>query len=311
MRTERDLMLLAGWLHLAEGLTQQAVAERLGMTRAKVNRLIATCREEGLVQVSINAAARLEFEAEQALVARYGLTDAFLVPTPEDPATTSMAIGIAAGSYVSQRLAPGQTLALGWGRTLDASVRSVAPRQPSGNIVVTLFGGLARAGTINPYDIAARYARSLAAECHYLTVPILVDTPLTVAALNRIPQIAETLRRAAGAHIALAGANGLSADAIEITSGLLTEEDWQRLRRAGAVGNVYGCYIDMNGRAVDDPVNRRRIALDLESVCRIPERVIAAGGPGKIAILRAALAAGLCTTLVSDLQTAQVLLRND
>ena len=310
MRTDWDQMLWAGWLHLVEGMTQDAVAQRLGMTRAKVNRLVAACRDKGLVQVSINTEARFQFEVERALIKRYGLTTAFVVPTPEDRSLVATVIGIAAGAYVSQHLLPGQTLALGWGRTLDASVRGLNPRSQSDNTVVTLMGGLARSESINPYDIAARYARSLAAECYYLIAPVLADTAETAAAFRRVPAVQQVLVRAAQAHLALAGAGGIGMRTIEVASGLLTYADQERLQRAGAVGNIFGHYIKADGTIVDDEIIHRRVIVDHDAVRGIPERIVAAGGPDKVAILRAALSAGFCTVVISDLETATALLAN-
>jgi DNA-binding transcriptional regulator LsrR (DeoR family) len=308
MRSDREQMLWVGWLHLVEGVTQDAIAQRLGLTRAKVNRHVAACREKGLIQVSIDTDLRFCFEVESALLRRHGLQAAYVVPSPEDPALTARVVGTAAGAYVSRHLEPGQTLALGWGRTLDASLRGLEPRVDSGNVVVGLMGGLAQAGSINPYDIAARYARGLDAACYYLIAPILADTAEAADVFRGMRIVRQVLDRAAAADLALVGAGDLGADTIELASGLLTAEDQARLRRAGAVGNVFGLYIAADGRLVADEVNARRVHIGEAAIRRIPGRIVAAGGLGKVEVLRAALASGLCTTLVTDLETARRLL---
>lgn len=150
MRSDRGLKLWAGWLHLVEGATQDSIATRLGMTWAKVNRYVAACREKGLVRVSVDTGLRFCFEAESALVARYGLAAAYVVPIPAAPEATASVVGAAAGAFVSAQLQSGQTPSLGWGQTLDASVRGLEPRSASGNVIVGLMGGLPRAGSINP-----------------------------------------------------------------------------------------------------------------------------------------------------------------
>ncbi|MBR0650274.1 sugar-binding transcriptional regulator [Roseomonas terrae] len=309
MRSDRELKLWVGWLHLVEGATQDSIAGRLGLTRAKVNRYVAACREEGLIRVSVDTSLRFCFEAESALTARYGLTAAYIVPTPADRDAVAGVIGVAAGAFVSARLAPGQTLALGWGRTLDASVRGLEPRSAGGNVVVGLMGGLPRAGSINPYDIAARYARQLDAACYYLIAPILAESVEAAETFRTMRMVREVLERAAGADHALVGAGDLHQASTEIASGILTRADQQRLMRAGAVGNVFGIYLSAAGEVVDDPVNARRVQLDPAAIRGIPNRIVAAGGPEKVAILRAALAAGLCTGLVSDLETAEAILK--
>jgi len=308
MRSDRELKLWVGWLHLVEGATQDSIATRLGMTRAKVNRYVAACREEGLVRVSVDTGLRFCFEAESALVARYGLAAAYIVPTPAAPEATASVVGAAAGAFVSAQLQPGQTLALGWGRTLDASVRGLEPRSASGNVIVGLMGGLSRAGSINPYDIATRFARQLDAACYYLIAPILAESTQAAETFRSMQMVRDVLSRAASAEHALVGAGDLQEAAIELASGVLTRTDQQRLTRAGAVGNVFGIYLSADGRVVDDEVNARRVQLDAASIRRIPNRIVAAGGKEKVPILRAALTGGLCTSLVSDLETARALL---
>ena len=48
---DADVRTRAAWLYYMEGLTQDAVAQSLGMTRARVLRMLASCREDGTVQI--------------------------------------------------------------------------------------------------------------------------------------------------------------------------------------------------------------------------------------------------------------------
>lgn len=308
MRSERELMLRAGWLHFVEGLTQDAVAQRLGITRVKVNRLAAACRESGLLRITLDAEARFGLEAEKRLIARYGLSDAQVVPTPSDPVLVPTVIGIAAGACVSARLAQGQTLALGWGRTLDSSVGGLVPRHSGGNTVVTLLGSMVCSGTMNSYDIAARYARSLGAECWFLVAPLMADTTEVAEALRATGFVRQALEKAASADLALVGTDDLGDECGLVRLGLLSPEERRSLQAAGAMGNLLGYFLDAEGRQVDHPVNDRRIALDLDLFAKLPLRVLAAGGRRKCAILHAVLSRGLCNVLVTDEDTAGALL---
>ncbi len=53
---EESLATRAAWLHYAGGLTQAAVAKRLGVASVKAHRLIAKAAAEGVVKVSIDCA---------------------------------------------------------------------------------------------------------------------------------------------------------------------------------------------------------------------------------------------------------------
>ena len=45
----------AAWLYYVEGLTQEQIAEALGLSRIKVIRMLAAARSEGLVKIRIDA----------------------------------------------------------------------------------------------------------------------------------------------------------------------------------------------------------------------------------------------------------------
>lgn len=51
---EQSLAIRAAWLHYAGGLTQAAVAKRLGLPSVKAHRLIARAVADGVVKMSID-----------------------------------------------------------------------------------------------------------------------------------------------------------------------------------------------------------------------------------------------------------------
>ena len=76
----------------------------------------------------------------------------------------------------------------------------------------------------------------------------------------------------------------------------------------GAVGDILYNFVDRDGNLVDHPVNQRAVAIDLDSLSRIPKCVLVSGGPDKIDILSATLKRVAPTTLITDEQSAYALL---
>ena len=52
--TEAELMTKVAWLYYIADLNQAEVSERLGLTRARVNKLLQNSREKGIVSININ-----------------------------------------------------------------------------------------------------------------------------------------------------------------------------------------------------------------------------------------------------------------
>ena len=46
---EEQLRVRVAWLYFMEGLTQSEIADRLGITRLRANRVLAEARADGLV----------------------------------------------------------------------------------------------------------------------------------------------------------------------------------------------------------------------------------------------------------------------
>ena len=62
-----QLSIRVAWLYYLENLTQAEIGERLGLTRARVNRMLAEARESGLVRISLNSSLAECVALEQAL----------------------------------------------------------------------------------------------------------------------------------------------------------------------------------------------------------------------------------------------------
>jgi DNA-binding transcriptional regulator LsrR (DeoR family) len=310
MSENRELMLRAAWAHLVGGHTQETVARSLGLTRAKVNRLISDCREAGLIHYVIAHEARVALREEEALKQRFGLADAWVVPDvdADGSAVQMQAVGVAAGAYISNTLEPEQTLAIGWGRTLDASVIGLQPRSGKGNRVVTLYGSMVRGKGLSSFDIASRYARTLDAECCYLIAPLVTETSEEAEQLRRSAHVREAMEIAAAADVVLVGVDDLSSHSTLRSTQQMSEQDMDALTRAGAACILQGSAISVDGRPIPHPLAGRLVGLDITRFRNVPRRIVAAAGTRKSTSLKAILSGGHCNVVITDEKTARSLL---
>lgn len=296
------------WLYYVEGLTQSEIAERVGLSRVRVNRELAVCRERGIVQIRINGKLAACVALERQLVERYRLKDAVVVPTPEQPGLLPAVIGMAAGQYVSDRLAPGMSIGVAWGRTLLGSLKAIERRTVEGLSVVSLMGGLTRASAINTYETASRFADLFGAECYYLAAPTFTSSAESRATFIQQAALHEVLERARNVDLALVSVGDLGPDSTIRRLDLLTEEEVASLLAAGAVGDSLGHFIDAAGRLLDHPVNQRVIGIAPAELSHLPTAILASGGPTKDRVIRAVLQARFMNVVITDEATAQRLL---
>ena len=296
------------WLYYVEGRTQGQIAEQLGLSRVRVNRELAACRERGIVQIRINSKMASCVELERELVKHFRLNDAIVVPTPSLAENIPVVIGGAAGTFVSDRLGDNMAIGVGWGRTLLASLRSVEHRRWRGVSVVSLMGGLTRASALNTYETASRFADILDAECYYLAAPTFTSSPQSRETFLAQEAIGEVIERGRSVDMALVSVGDIEPLGTIRRLGLVSGEDADSLKAMGAVGDLLGHYLDRHGDLVDHSMNRRVIGVSPLDLGRLKLSVLASGGREKLPIIRAALSRGYVNVIITDENTAKALL---
>lgn len=306
MEEEDQTIVRAAWLYYMEGLTQDRVAARLGITRLRVNRLLGEARSSGLVGITINSRLASCLALEGKLKRVCGLREAMIVPTPEDPALLPALLGRAAGEFLSRHLEAQRVrgIGVGWGATLREAIRFVKPGKRSDINVSSLMGGLTRGLEINTFETATALAARLGGRCNYLAAPLYAGSEKSRDTLVSQDVFKESFIAMAANDVALLSVGDLSNRSLLIRYGLPREVTPASLRRAGAVGDILGRFLDASGRPVDHPLNKRVIAPSLQVLSRIATVIVASGGMNKAPIIAAVLNARLAAVLVTDEDTA-------
>jgi DNA-binding transcriptional regulator LsrR (DeoR family) len=306
-----DLKTRISWLYYVEGMTQDEVAQIVGLNRARVLRILAAARADGTVQIRVTSRLSRCIELEQRLQRDWGLERAIVVPSPQNPADTARVVGRELGTYLSGAVGPDMSIGLGWGETLTRGVEAIEQRPASGVKVISLLGGLTRVSNINPAEFAWRVADRLSAECYMMVGPVFAPDATTRDALMHHTGIREVLDKVALLDMAVLSLGDLTPHSIFTRYGLLTAEEIASLEMAGAVGDVLCYFVDAEGRIVDHPVNDRVFAVDLADLRRARQIVLASGGWNKVRIIRAALKMLKPAVLVTDEEAAMRLVSPD
>ncbi|EPR44373.1 transcriptional regulator, DeoR family [Desulfovibrio sp. X2] len=307
---EQQMLSRIAWAYYVNGMTQAEIASWLGLSRARVVRLLQLCRDEGYVQITVNTDKAACHELERDLESAFGLTRAVVVPAPQNHRHLNTDLGQAAAHYPAGCLRDGNSLGLGWGTTVAAAATSVPPEPAQGLTVVSLYGGLPHSIVVNPYEIVATFSRRLkAAQTYYIAAPMFAPSPEAQRLLKSQELFRAVYAQAIQVDIAFIGLGELDPSATNLVLGAITQQDVRSLKKAGAVGEVFGAFVDPSGRPVDHPRNACFMGPTLEEARDIPLTIAAAGGESKEPIIRAALAGGFVNVLVTDEITAGRLLQ--
>ena len=291
----------AAWLYYIEEFTQSQIAQKLGVSRSTVIRLLQKARQTGLVSITLGVPQET-FELERDLEQLYGLRTVRIVPKADDIDTQHRWLGQAA-AYVLQEMAkPESILAVSWGTTLRAMADSLNGETPTeGMQTVALIGGLHNAdrGT-NPYEVAELVGQHFGAPARALYAPVYVRNAETAAGLVSDPGLSEAIDMARRASLVVFSVGGLSADATMVKLGYVNSTEQKFLERQGAVADIACRWIDADGQPVELPPTIHPIGIPLEDLARIPERLMVAGGARKTKAIRACLKGGYATHFITD-----------
>jgi DNA-binding transcriptional regulator LsrR (DeoR family) len=293
-----------------DGLTQEQIGERLGLSRIKVSRLLQSAREEKIVQITVIPPQASNADLERALEAKYELAEAIVI-SPSSHETTAIVreLGSAAAGCLIRCLQGNEVLGLTWGTTLLAVVEALPVQTWPEMRVVQMLGGLGQPeADVYGADLARRTAEALGAKLRLVPAPGIVASKMVRDALLADPQISGTLELGAQADVAVVGIGRPTPGSVVTTSGILSEEDLALLEARGAVGDIALRFFDAGGEPVEHEINERIIGLALAQIRAIPRVIGVAGGAAKYEVIRAALRGHLIDVLVTDEDNARRLL---
>ena len=299
-----DLKTRVAWLYYMECMTQDEVAKKVGLNRARILRILAGARADGSVQIRVTTKAAASVALERRLEAVWGLERAIVVPTPSDPSKSAAIIGKEMGAYCNAAIGPDMSIGLGWGSTLTSGVNMIEPRQPNGLQVISLLGGLTRVSKVNPSEFAWRVADRLSAECFLMAGPVFTPDSKTRDTLLQHSDIVELQERARRLDLAIVSVGDLTPHSIFAEYGLLTLEEIASLEKAGAVGDILCRFVDAEGEIIDHPVNERVFAIHPHDLRGARKLVLASGGWHKYKVILAAMRMLSPSVLVTDEEIA-------
>lgn len=295
-----EQLVRASRLYYELGETQNAIAERLGVTRPQVSRLLKRARAEGIVEIRIIDRSTAESPAADALRRSYGLDAVHLAPTiagPDD--LTRRMVGRLAAEVLRGALRTGATVGVGDGASIAATAAALEETAtPVALTVVPLCGGYWSTGPERePYR---RIADALGAQARGLMAPGLVDDAATKRALVAHVGVRSIVELWDRLDVAVFGIGGPAWSASRVG-----EQVERQLEEADAVGEVLVAPFDLDGRFVCPTLRERVIALDARRLARIPVAIGVASGESKVRPILGALRAGTVRQLVTDVATAE------
>lgn len=291
----------AAWYYYMEDNTQAQIAEVMGISRAKVIRLLEEARAQGIVQFSFRKNDSQRVSAEQLLIDRFGLKDAFVVPTPLDSSAINQSIAQSAAHYVSDHLREDGYLNIGYGDTVSRMLGFLAKNREESLNVVSLTGGVS-------YYLPTVGTTAYSMRLFLTPSPLVVSSRQVRDALLDEKSLQDVSTMTEYADMSVVGIGAAVERATVLRNGILNEGELAVLKMQGAVGDILNHFVDKDGNLIQTEIEDRVISTDLDKLRQLKNVVGVAGGKDKVTAIKAVLNGGYLNVLITDSDTATELL---
>jgi DNA-binding transcriptional regulator LsrR (DeoR family) len=302
-----DPIVWAAWLYYEERMTQEEIAEQLGVSRASVVNFLQEARDRGIVTIAVASEHLQSVRIARELAKRRGLASCVVVPEDGGRLPDYERIGRAGARLLAEILEPDDVLGVSWGRTVLALSAALAEMQMPGVSVVQIAGSAIGTAEFSPELCTSNIAYRIGARCVNLHAPGIVSRPDVKKLFMRESSLIEQFKLIRSCTKVLFGVAGLGAASTALRSGYMTPEKMRPYVKGGAVAVMSGRFLDRAGRPVLGPLDEQMIGLTIPEIAKIPERICVAGGLEKIHAIDAVLRGGYATILVTDEPAARAL----
>jgi DNA-binding transcriptional regulator LsrR (DeoR family) len=298
----------AGWLYYVGGLTQDQIAQEMGVSRQRAQRLVAKAKDEGLIHIRLEHPLASCLALEAALARRYGLLRCRVAPGLPGGDSALSTAGAAAALLETYLAEPrGLTIAFGTGRSLSAMAAALTTQKVERHRIVSLIGNIGEDGAATFYDVVPRIADKLHAPYYPMLVPVVSASAEERALFRDLQPVRRAYELATTADVTFVGVGQMGSDAPLLLDGFASGDDLRALTSLGAVGEIVGCMYDREGRYIEGAPTQARGGVRIDAGRKSPVIGVAAG-TSKVPAIRAALKGRILNGLVTDEPTAVALL---
>jgi lsr operon transcriptional repressor len=293
------------WLYYYEDKSQQEIGEILGMPRIKIVRLLKIIREQKIVEIKIANRYSSLFELEKEVCEASGLADITIVPTGTNPAEN---VSYAAAVRFTQMCKQYSSIGVGSSRTVSAALSLIEPiKNKALTRIVSLTGNTMPNFAVNPANPllgGLLLSRTLGIDFFNIWAPAIASSREVAGMLRNDHVVVSILEMANSVESAMIGIGNVK-DSVLIDRGFLTADDAKDMAAAGAVGDIFTHFFDIDGREVSTVLDGRSITANVPMACPV---VVVAHGEEKVSPIVGAVRGRLITGLVTDEKTAVAVL---
>ncbi|NEY99749.1 sugar-binding transcriptional regulator [Bacillus shackletonii] len=291
---------------------QHQIADKLGISRPTVSRLLQIAKNEGIVQIKIMDPNDDVEQLSKQIEKKFNLKKAIVVSVPQyEDNIIKNYIGEKAAAYMHDIVKDGDIIGVTWGTTLYHVALELKQKFVKDVKVVQLKGAISHSET-NTYfsEILYLFGKAFNTNPIHLPLPAIVDHIVVKQAMEADRHIKKVLDIGREANIAMFTIGAAKSESLLFQLGYFSEEDMRMIRSKG-VGDICSRFFDQDGNILNENLNNRTLGIELSELKQKEYSILVAGGAQKIDGIYGALKGGYANVIVIDQFTAKFLLDRD
>ena len=307
---ETETILQAARLYYEDELSQDEVASKLRTSRSNISRMLTAAKRMGIVQIKVIAPTSRHETLSKQLRQALGVKEVQVIAADTNDLAIN-AVGRAAASCLLKDLRDNQTIAISWGRGLEATVINCRKDNLAGLRIAQLMGSISSVGTsVSAEEVGRAFAKNLNAEFIAVHSPMIVTNSKVRDSLLNEPSIERAIDAAEGADVAIfgIGSNGSASSEMVLGEFDLTKTEYEEVAKAYA-GDIASRFYNTSGKVVNSALDNRVVGLSLDEIRKIPKKIGIATGAEKVLGVIGAARGKLVDHLIIDIACANGVLK--
>jgi len=295
------------WLYYVGRLNQNQIAKKVGLSKMRVHRLIAFAEKNGFVKTFVEGGFDETSKYENILKEKYHLKISEVIPIEDLNNDPSEMIAAAGARFIMNQINENNVseFGIGTGNTVN-TIAKWLPKIDKEIDFITVNGSLTSHNSIQTETGINQIAHKTNGECYNVGIPLMVESVEQKKVLEKIKFIKEMMNRANNTKVKILGVGGLFETSQIVRSKIFSKESIEKIKQAGAVGEVAGNFFDKNGKFISIKETQKITSADIDSFKK-STTVLVAGGRYKISQIKSVLKSGLFIGLITDEETAKQL----
>ncbi|ALS38126.1 DNA-binding transcriptional regulator LsrR (DeoR family) [Enterococcus rotai] len=307
---DRRKMLKIVTMYYEQGMTQALIAQKMGISRPVISKILQQAKESGVVSISIKDESAYAVELGLRIEQKYQLDDVIVVPTNEQKQSQSVKKEVSriAAFYLKERLNVGMNIGLSWGTTLADLIDEMPYCSFPTINVAPLVGGVSSEHLyFDTNHLVFRLAEKLNSRCQYFYAPALAESIELATVLNKSQLVSKALAQAKHVDFAIIGVGNPNESSTWKRLGYIEENELEIIKETGVKGDAVASLFDKNGQTVNNEISQRMLGIKVEDLVNIPDVMVIGCGEEKVESIKPLLIGSCCSILVIDQTIAEAL----